>query len=75
MSTRYQPNGRHSSGWATLTPWIRSTGTDWLVRLVSPRVIRRPRGDSARVKLNIAITRRLIRVTRPMTSGIRPARA
>ena len=50
-------------------------GTDWLVRLVSPRVIRRPRGDSARVKLNIEMTRRLTIVTTPMASGIRAEKA
>ena len=42
------------------TPWIRFTGTDWLVRLNSPRVTRTPRDDWARVKLNIWTTRRLI---------------
>ena len=57
---------RHSSDWLILTPWIRSTGTDWLVRLVRPRVIRKPRGDSARVKLNIEITRRPITETVPI---------
>ena len=67
MSTRYQPSSRQSSGWLILTPWTRLIGTDWLVRLVRPRVIRSPRGDSARVKLNMAITRRLIIDNVPMS--------
>ena len=54
---------------------MRLIGTDWLVRLVRPRVIRSPRGDSARVKLNIEITRRLIMVTAPIAIGIKAPRA
>ena len=62
-------------GWITRTPWIRLTGTDWLVRLNRPRVTRTPRADWARVKLNIWKTRRLIIEASPMASGISPARA
>ncbi len=50
-------------------------GTDWLVRLVSPRVTRRPRGDSANVKLNIEITRLLTSENPPMTIGMNPPNA
>src|SRR5919112_5878016 len=74
-STRYQPKGRHNSGWLVFTPWIRSTGTDWLLRLVRPRVTRSPREDSDRVKLNMAKTRRPITETTPIARGIRPGRA
>ncbi len=54
---------------------MRSIGMDWLVRLVSPRAARRPRGDSARVKLNMPITRVPIMLTRPMAIGMSAARA
>ena len=64
-----------SSGWLTLTPWMRLIGTDWLVRLVRPRVIRRPRGDSANVKLNMPITRRQISETMAISNGIKPPSA
>ena len=75
MSMRYQPSSRQSSGWLVLTPWTRLIGTDWLVRLVRPRVIRSPRGDSASVKLNMPITRRQINDNMPMSNGIKPPNA
>ena len=74
-STRHQPKGFHASAWHSRTPWIRSTGTDWLERFVRPRVTRRPRDDSASVKWNIAITRRLTRENTPKSIGMKPPSA
>ena len=49
MSMRYSPSNRQTGDWLSCAAWMRRDGSDWLVRLVSPRAIRRPCARRERV--------------------------